>query len=648
MSDLLQLSNDHLRRIYHLLVSTAIFTFVLFAREILIPVMLAVLMVIVVSPLVFRIERLGFPRAWSVAATSVFVFLVVGTIGAITANQLWSLLERVPEYKENLVARIEAIRPSGNSTITRAFRAFDQIESTLRNKMTDSTAGNATSNGAAPETDLAISSSNPQQRSVPLAGDKANEPVSIDDSTVNVRVVESPTTVGQLSSWMNPVLGPLGTIGLVAVLVVFILLNLEDLHERFTRLTGNAALPRSNIALNDAILRVSRYIQMTFVVNTIYGFVVAVGLWLIGVPNPVFWGVAGTVLRFVPYLGPVISFSMPFAVSLAATATWSAPIMTSGLFLILELVLNNIIEPWLYGRSTGVSSVGVIFGSVIWAWVWGPMGLILATPMTVLLVVTGRHFPQLQFMTTLFAERNSFQPHDELFQHLLSEDDSEAERVASKFSETRTLQEVCDDLYLPALKLLYENRKSARVVDSLSDSICQRLVKLAKAIDSKDYVSGASQRARRNEASIVIVPERRKEDQTASQLLQHVLLNHGYHSIVREPDLLSSELMKELLETAPETLVFSSVENRSTTLFRATYRRIQQAGLNIKVLRHVWSERQTTDGQSSTSIVETVDAETTFSISSTCAAIAEQCCAIRVEDVSQAMLHSEPELMRTN
>jgi len=191
---------------------------------------------------------------------------------------------------------------------------------------------------------------------VPLAGDKANETVSIDDSTVNVRVVESPTTVGQLSSWMNPVLGPLGTIGLVAVLVVFILLNLEDLHERFTRLTGNAALPRSNIALNDAILRVSRYIQMTFVVNTIYGFVVAVGLWLIGVPNPVFWGVAGTVLRFVPYLGPVISFSMPFAVSLAATATWSAPIMTSGLFLILELVLNNIIEPWLYGRSTGVSS----------------------------------------------------------------------------------------------------------------------------------------------------------------------------------------------------------------------------------------------------------------------------------------------------
>lgn len=447
---------------------------------------------------------------------------------------------------------------------------------------------------------------------------------------------------------MNPVLGPLGTIGLVAVLVVFILLNLEDLHERFTRLTGNAALPRSNIALNDAILRVSRYIQMTFVVNTIYGFVVAVGLWLIGVPNPVFWGVAGTVLRFVPYLGPVISFSMPFAVSLAATATWSAPIMTSGLFLILELVLNNIIEPWLYGRSTGVSSVGVIFGSVIWAWVWGPMGLILATPMTVLLVVTGRHFPQLQFMTTLFAERNSFQPHDELFQHLLSEDDSEAERVASKFSETRTLQEVCDDLYLPALKLLYENRKSARVVHSLSDSICQRLVKLAKAIDAKDYVSGASQRARRSEASIVIVPERRQEDQTASQLLQHVLLNHGYHSIVREPDLLSSELMKELLETAPETLVFSSVENRSTTLFLATYRRIQQARLNIKVLRHVWSERQTTDGQSSTSIVETVDAETTFSISSTCAAIAEQCCAIRVEDVSQAMLHSEPELMRTN
>ncbi|MBL8814888.1 MAG: AI-2E family transporter [Planctomyces sp.] len=569
MSNSQQLSFDYLRSIYILLFTCVVFAVLFFAREVLIPIMLSVLIAFVVSPLMFRLERMGMNRMWAMLCTSGLVFLFLGGLTWISANQLWVLVGEIPAYKQNLMTRVAALRPSGQGKLSQALATIDQVENSLES-------------GPSP-TDLPVETRSGAS-SLSEAGGKPS-PVPID-----VRVVETAqSAVEQLGVWVNPLLGPIGTAGLVVVLVMFILLDIEDLHDRFVRLTGDAALPRSNIAIDDAIARVSGYIQMTFLINAIYGVTISIGLALIGIPNAVLWGVLGTVLRFVPYLGPMLIFLMPLALSLAATSTWLAPGLTLLLFVVLELVLNNIIEPWLYGRSTGVSSMGIILASIFWAWVWGPVGLILATPLTVILVVIGRHFPQLQFMTTLFAEKDAFLPHDELFQRLLIDDSAEAENISTRFGAGRTLQEVCDELYLPVLTLVENHRKMKRVTDNSAESMCRAVVQLAKTCETSDFQINSSTPVVRNEQPVVLVPERHTEDLAASELIQHVLQYRGYECQITGAGILTGELSEMLVSSRTEIVVLSSIGGGRSALFMSIARRLSRAGHTVALICGLWN-----------------------------------------------------------
>ena len=242
-----------------------------------------------------------------------------------------------------------------------------------------------------------------------------------------------------LQTIVGPLIEPLATTGIVIVFVVFMLLQREDLRDRFIRLVGTSDLHRTTQALGDAAERVGRYLLMQLVVNVAYGIPIGIGLWLIGVPNPLLWGMLSIVLRFVPFIGPIIAAAFPLALSIAVDPGWTMLLWTAALFIVLELISGNIVEPWLYGASTGLSSIAILAAAIFWTWLWGPVGLLLSTPLTVCLVVLGRHVQQFGFLNVLLGSEPVLEPAESLYQRLLAGDPDEATERAEEYLKTHSI-----------------------------------------------------------------------------------------------------------------------------------------------------------------------------------------------------------------
>lgn len=229
-----------------------------------------------------------------------------------------------------------------------------------------------------------------------------------------------------LQNLIAPLLSPLASAGLVIVVVIFMLMEREDLRDRFIRLVGYGDLHRTTQALQDAGKRVGQYLLMQLVVNIVYAVPITIGLWVLGIPNALLWGMLALALRFVPYIGPIIGALLPLFLALAVAPGWALLLWTAALFIVMELITGNVIEPWLYGSRTGLSPLAIIVAAIFWTWLWGPLGLVLSTPLTVCLVVLGRHVPQFEFLDVLFGNEPVLEPHARLYQRLLAGDPDEA------------------------------------------------------------------------------------------------------------------------------------------------------------------------------------------------------------------------------
>ena len=261
-----------------------------------------------------------------------------------------------------------------------------------------------------------------------------------------------------MRDWLGPILSPFGTAGMVVVLVFFMLLDRENQRNRLLQLFGTSNLHATTEAMHDAGHRVGRYLRMQFFVNAGYGIAVGIGLWLIGVPGAVMWGVLGFSLRFLPYIGPWIAAALPILVSLGHSDGWTQPLLVVGWYIGLELIFNNVVEPLVYGSTTGVSTVGVILSAIFWTWLWGPIGLILAMPMTVCLVVAARYVPQLRFLTVLLADQPPMTPAERVYQRLLAFDYHEPLQLAHKHLKESSLVSFYDEVLIPALVLAEHDR----------------------------------------------------------------------------------------------------------------------------------------------------------------------------------------------
>jgi predicted PurR-regulated permease PerM len=401
-----------------------------FGREIIIPIALAILLSFVLAPLVGVLQRVRVPRGLAVVGVVIFAFAAIFAMGSLLASQLTQLAGDLPRYQSTISEKIQSFRDTtaGRGTLERASGMLKDLSKEL-DKPKD--AASALGAGA-------------------IISPKAPAPLA--PVPVEVRQPE-PGALESLQSLISPLLHPLATTGIIIIFVIFILLQREDLRNRLIRLAGSHDLQRTTAALDDAAGRLSRLFLIQLLLNGTFGVVIGTGLWLIGVPSAILWGILAAVLRFVPYIGAAIAAAFPLALAVAVDPSWSMLLWTLALFLVVEPIIGHVIEPMVYGHSTGLSPVAVVASATFWTALWGPIGLVLATPLTVCLVVLGRHVERLEFLDVMFGDRPALSPPEIFYQRMLAGDPTEAAEKAEEFLKERSLSSYYDEVALKGLQL---------------------------------------------------------------------------------------------------------------------------------------------------------------------------------------------------
>jgi predicted PurR-regulated permease PerM len=335
-------------------------------EPVLIPIALAVLLTFLLSPAVTVLERQRLPRVLAVLVMVAITFAFLGIIAWLVARQVTGLVDTYPQYEKNLTTKLDALHNSEAGFIDKLQSMVERISYQIQRK-TKPLANNPVVDSPAPPMPVTV----------------------IQDS--------SPFQLSKLWSVLGPTLEPFVAIGLTIVLLIFMLIRREDLRDRVISLVGRSYLTVTTKALDEAGERISRYLLTQFAINASYGAAVAAGLFVIGVPYAMLWGFFAALFRYIPYLGAWLAALLPIALTLLVSETWTTPLLVLAWFLLLELVTNMWIEPWLYGRGIGVSATATLVMVAFWAWLWGPIGLVLATPLTVCLVVLGKYVPALNF-----------------------------------------------------------------------------------------------------------------------------------------------------------------------------------------------------------------------------------------------------------
>lgn len=555
-----------------------------FGRDIFVPLALAVLLSFALAPCVRWLRRWRVPNTAAVLLSVTLAFIAILAMAWIVTWQVMDLGDELPAYQRNIEAKIEALResPPGGRLLERATRMFRDIAEKV-----DQEAQDATATDTAPGAD-----GEPKQKPVPVT---VREP--------------SPTSLQLLESVVGPVLSPLATAGIVIVFVVFMLLKREDLRDRLIRLAGSRDLPRTTRALDDAAARLGRYLLMQLVVNTLYGIPIGIGLWVIGVPNPVLWGMLCTLLRFVPYVGPIIASFFPLMLAIAVDPGWTMLLWTGALFIAVELATNNLLEPWLYGSSTGLAPLAIIAAAVFWTWLWGPAGLLLSTPLTVCLVVLGRHVPQLAFFDVLLGSEPVLAPAERLYQRLLSGNAYEATERAEEFLRTHSLVQLFDEVVTPALELaevdrargVLDEERRGRVADGalvLVDNLAEWEGDVWRSADSDDDESEAAAETEappeppdlsERHPLVISAGARGNLDEAAAAMLGQLLERQGAEVRLLPLDSLRSVALREAEIRDADVVALSYMNADSLAHARFLVRRLRRLLPHATIVVGLWT-----------------------------------------------------------
>ena len=421
------------------------------AREVLVPISLAVLLSFVLAPLVRLLRACYAPRVVAVVFAVLLAFAAIFSLGALMVSQVNQLAGDLPGYQSTLRSKIQSLRgaAAGTGTLERASEVLQDLGRELNkpNRSTIPTARTLTDDSSGPAKPIPVEVKQPD-----------------------------PGALQTLVALISPLIHPLTTTGIVVIFAIFILMQRDDLRNRLIRLAGAHDLQRTTAALDDAGQRLSRLFVTQLALNASFGLVIGIGLWVIGVPSAPLWGMLAMILRFVPYIGAVISAIFPLILSAAVGPDWGMVIWTAALFATIEPIVGHLIEPMLYGQSTGLSPVAVITSATFWTWLWGPIGLVLATPLTVCLVVLGRHVDRLKFLDVMFGDKPPLKPEELVYQRLLAGDPTEAADQAQRFLKDKPLLYYYQDVLMEGLKLaqadadkgLLDDERTLRIRDTVA------------------------------------------------------------------------------------------------------------------------------------------------------------------------------------
>ena len=419
-----------LRALLFVAVTVVVVAGLYFGRSVLIPITLAMLLSFLLAPLVNLLGRLYVGRVLSVLISVLLALTVILALGGLIGTQLAALAEEVPRYALTIQQKIDTLQHIVASRVT-------SLTLGLGHKPTPTEVPAKTRPGAPPG-------------AVPGAGKPsadAQKPLQVEVHQPDITAIELARRI------VTPVVEPLSTTAIVLIVAIFILLQREDLRDRMIRLFGASDLHRTTIAMNDAARRLSRYLLTQLAVNAAFGVIIATGLGLIGIPSPVMWGILGALLRFVPYVGAPLSAVMPLTLAAAIDPGWLMLLWTAALYFVVEVIMGQAVEPMLYGRSTGLSPFAVVVAATFWTWLWGPIGLILSTPLTLCLVVLGRHVARLEFLEVLLGDRPPLTPVQSFYQRMLAGDPDEVRDQAEILLKELSLTSYYDEVVLNGLRL---------------------------------------------------------------------------------------------------------------------------------------------------------------------------------------------------
>jgi predicted PurR-regulated permease PerM len=421
-------------------------------KPFIVPLALAVLLTFVLNPIVSAVQGWGLPRVAAVLATVVLTFIVLGAVGWGVGIQISNLARELPENKERIQKKIADLRGTGEGVFAKFLQMVKEIS---------------------------------EEPGKPI--ENPNE-TPVKDSQVVLARPEEPSAFERLAHAIAPVLEPLAVTGLVIILVIFMLIKREDLRNRLIGLLGHGHLTGTTRVIIDAAQRVSSFLLTQLLINVAFGILFGVGLLFIGVPYAFLWGFLTAAMRFVPYVGTWISVAFPLVLSFALSPGWVQPLVVLAFFGVLDLVTANVVEPLLFGHNTGVTPIALLIAAAFWTWIWGPIGLVLSTPLTVCLVVLGQHVPRLKFFQVLLGDQPALEPHVSYYQRLLARDVVEAGRVAAAYAKVHGLENVYDDVLLPALVLARRDRKLVGLVAEDEEFIVQATREIVTQLDVKRAV----------------------------------------------------------------------------------------------------------------------------------------------------------------
>lgn len=388
-------------------------------QDIFIPLALSILLAFLLEPLVSRLKHWGLPQGSSIAVVVLCAVVFLAVLSTYFVYQLSMLSQELPKYQDTIQHKLQAVKgyASGPSVWDGAVSTFDTVQKSMS---------------------------------------EANK-VTVEQGVQNVKIVAQENSVMQSALiWGGKVLSPIATAGIVFLFVVLILINRQDLHDRLLKLLG-ADLNLGTDVLDEAATRISTYLRMQLLVNVSYGVPMALCLWLIGVPAAFMWGLVAVVMRFIPYVGPLLCAIFPITLAFAVDPTWNMVLWCIGLIVVLELVSNNIIEPWLYGESTGLSTLSIILAATFWTLLWGPIGLILATPITACLLVLAHYVPALGFFKIILGSDPVLTDAQRFYQRLVADDVEDALEVAVDFIQTPKQKKPNNELIARQVNLFYQD-----------------------------------------------------------------------------------------------------------------------------------------------------------------------------------------------
>jgi predicted PurR-regulated permease PerM len=572
-----------------------------FGREIFVPIALAILLSFVLAPVVGLLQRARIPRAFAVVSIVVLAFVIIFGLGTLIANQLSQLAGDLPVYQSTMRDKIKSVRgaTASSGTLERAADMLQELSKELDKPKDDKSA----------------------HESIARLGG-SNAAGTITPVPVEVRQPD-PGALENLRSLIAPLLSPLATTGIIIIFVIFILIQREDLRNRLIRLAGSHDLQRTTAALDDAATRLSRLFLAQLMINATFGVTIGVGLSFIGVPSAILWGILAAVLRFVPYIGSAISAAFPLALAAAVDPSWSMLAWTAALFLSVGPIVSQVIEPLAYGQSTGLSPVAIVVSATFWTALWGPIGLVLSTPLTVCLVVLGRHVERLEFLDVIFGDRPALSPSEMFYQRMLAGDPMEAAGKAEEFLKEKSLSSYFDEVALKGLQLAQIDAKRGTLdqarMTGIRDTITEFVSDLstqddaipdvaspttdAEAAAAVETVPDAAissnlpviQKARlplhwQADFPVLCVAGRTPLDEAAAVLFSQLSNAHGLAARVEPADALSTTNIVRLDTSGVAMICLSYLDASSPAHMRYSVRRLRRKFPTATIMLGCWAE----------------------------------------------------------